>query len=121
LIVVSYVLMYIQIMAVRPERVEQELAAPIRLLPMLAGSLVEQYVTCGKPGCRCSRGQKHGPLYYLYWKEKGRSRSLYVPREKVDELRQQVQNYRRFQKELAELLQRQLRDWQQRLQEERRQ
>ena len=86
---------------------------------MVAGSLVEQYVTCGKSNCRCSRGQKHGPLYYLYWKEQGRSRSLYVPREKVGELRRQVQNYRRFQKKLTEVLQRQLRDWQRKLQEER--
>jgi hypothetical protein len=86
---------------------------------MMAGSLVEQYVTCGKPRCRCTRGQKHGPLYYLYWKEQGRSRSLYVPREKVSELRRQIQNYRRFQTELAGRLRRQLRDWQRRLKEER--
>ncbi len=64
----------------------------VRLPPMLAGSLVEQYVTCGKPNCRCSRGQKHGPLYYLYWKERGQSRSLYVPRDKVGELRRQIHN-----------------------------
>ncbi len=89
------------------------------LLPMMAGSLVEQYVTCGKSGCRCTRGQKHGPLYYLYWKEQGRSRSLYVPREKVSELRRQIQNYHRFQTELAGRLRRQLRDWQRRLKEER--
>jgi hypothetical protein len=68
---------------------------------MVGGSLVQQRVVCGKPGCRCQRGQKHGPLYYLYWKEQGRSRSLYVPREKVAELRSQIQSYRRFQKELA--------------------
>jgi hypothetical protein len=87
---------------------------------MMAGSLVEQYVTCGKTGCRCGRGQKHGPLYYLYWKEEGRSRSLYVPREKVGGLRGQIQNYRRFQKELTGWLRRQLRDWERRLKEERR-
>jgi hypothetical protein len=87
---------------------------------MVAGSLLEQFVTCGKPNCRCSRGQKHGPLHYLYWKEQGRSRSMYVPREKVRELRRQIQNHRRFQKQLAALLRRQLRDWQRTIQEERR-
>jgi hypothetical protein len=97
----------------------RQLRAGARLLPMMAGSLVEQYVSCGKPGCRCTRGQKHGPLYYLYWKEQGRSRSLYVPREKVSELRRQIQNYRRFQTQLAGRLRRQLRDWQRRLKEER--
>ncbi|HEX2714470.1 MAG TPA: DUF6788 family protein, partial [Candidatus Acidoferrales bacterium] len=103
----------------RAPKVGRQLQALARLLPMMAGSLVEQYVTCGKPGCRCTRGQKHGPLYYLYWKEQGRSRSLYVPREKVSELRRQIQNYRRFQAELTKSLRCQLRDWQRRLQEER--
>jgi hypothetical protein len=87
---------------------------------MVAGSLVEQYVTCGKPRCRCARGQKHAPLYYLHWKEQSRSRSLYVPREKARELRRQIQNYRRFQTALAALLRLQLRDWQRRVQEDRR-
>ncbi len=89
-------------------------------IPVLAGSLVKQYVICGKPGCRCQRGQKHGPLYYLYWKEQGRSRSLYVPREKVVEIRRQIQSYRRIQKELAKRVRQQLREWQRNLQEERR-
>jgi len=87
---------------------------------VLAGSLVKQYVICGKSGCRCQRGQKHGPLFYLYWKEQGRSRSLYVPREKVVEIRRQIHNYRRVQKELAQRVRRQLREWQRNLQEEHR-
>jgi hypothetical protein len=102
----------------RPLR--QQLQAIFQPLPILAGSLVKQYVICGKPGCRCQRGQKHGPLFYLYWKEQGRSRSLYVPREKVVELRRQIRNYRRVQKELAKRVRRQLREWQKNLQEEHR-
>ncbi len=103
----------------RPQKARQQFRALARLLPLLRGSLVEQYVSCGKPRCRCRRGQKHGPLYYLYWKEQGRSRSLYVPRDQVGELRRQIQNYRRFQTELTALLRRQRRDWQRRLKEER--
>jgi hypothetical protein len=102
----------------RSRKARQQFRALARLLPMVAGSLVEQYVTCGKPRCRCTRGQKHGPLYYLYWKEPGRSRSLYVPRERVGELRRQVENYHRFQTELARLLRLQLREWQRRIREE---
>jgi len=102
----------------RPLR--QLLQAIFQPLPILAGSLVKQYVNCGKPGCRCQRGKKHGPLFYLYWKEQGRSRSLYVPREKVMEIRRQIQNYRHLQKELAKRVRRQLRAWQRNLQEEHR-
>jgi hypothetical protein len=98
----------------------QQLRSLLRSLPVLAGSLVKQYVVCGKSRCRCQRGQRHGPLYYLYWKEQGRSRSLYVPRARVAEMRRQVQNYRGLQKELARRVRQGLREWQRHLQEDRR-
>jgi len=98
----------------------QRLRSLMRSFPVLAGSLVKQYVVCGKPGCRCQRGQKHGPLYYLYWKEQGRSRSLYVPRARVAEMRRQIQNYRGLRKELARKVRQGLSEWQRNLQEDRR-
>src|SRR6202162_5977726 len=40
-----------------------------KLLPpvteILRGSLLERYVTCGNPGCKCARGERHGPMWYL--------------------------------------------------------
>ena len=40
-----------------------------RLLPpvgeTLRGSLIERYLTCGHLGCRCARGKRHGPVWYL--------------------------------------------------------
>ena len=97
----------------------QQLRGLLRSLPVLAGSLVKQYVVCGKPGCRCQRGERHGPLHYLYWKEQGRSRSLYVPRARVAEMRRQIQNYRGLRKELARRVRQGLREWQRHLQEDR--
>ena len=32
---------------------------------LLRASYVKQYLTCGKPNCRCHRGFKHGPFFYL--------------------------------------------------------
>jgi hypothetical protein len=32
---------------------------------LLRASFVERFTTCGKPNCRCARGQRHGPFYYL--------------------------------------------------------
>jgi hypothetical protein len=32
---------------------------------LLRASYVKQYLTCGKKNCRCQRGFKHGPFYYL--------------------------------------------------------
>lgn len=32
--------------------------------PMVPGGLVERWIVCGKAGCRCSTGDRHGPYYY---------------------------------------------------------
>lgn len=32
---------------------------------LVRASYVRQYLTCGKTNCRCQRGFKHGPFYYL--------------------------------------------------------
>jgi hypothetical protein len=45
----------------------------------LRGTLHSQGRRCGRPGCRCARGELHGPYLYLAVYSKGRSRSLYVP------------------------------------------
>ena len=38
----------------------------VRQLPdlqqILRGSLLERFLTCGKPGCKCARGERHGPV-----------------------------------------------------------
>jgi hypothetical protein len=47
---------------------------------MVQGSLSETTRTCGNPGCRCHRGQRHGPHTYLtYRKADGRTTGVYVP------------------------------------------
>src|ERR1051325_5406987 len=33
---------------------------------------------CGKPNCKCARGRLHGPYWYAYWSEGGRTRARYV-------------------------------------------
>ncbi len=37
-----------------------------------------QRVKCGKPNCKCASGEGHGPYWYAYWWEKGRTRSKYI-------------------------------------------
>src|SRR5947208_58593 len=39
-------------------------------------------VRCGKDTCkRCAEGPGHGPYWYCYWSEKGRTRKLYIGKE----------------------------------------
>ncbi len=36
---------------------------------------------CGRPSCRCAKGEKHGPVHYLTRNDGGRTRNIYVPEE----------------------------------------
>jgi hypothetical protein len=38
----------------------------------------QEMVRCGKKGCRCANGELHGPYWYAYWSEGGKTKSEYV-------------------------------------------
>jgi hypothetical protein len=60
----------------RQRRLAAALQRPEATLP---GTLVRQGRTCSSSGCRCRRGELHGPYLYLALYSGGRNRSLYVP------------------------------------------
>ena len=61
----------------------------------LTGALVPEYKRCGKPNCRCARGQLHGPYYYRRWRDAaGAQRKQYVPRAGADTMRQALEKAR---------------------------
>src|SRR5262252_4468402 len=61
---------------------------------ILRGSLVERYVTCGNPACKCARGERHGPVWYLtVTLGRGRTTGGIVPSEKLDQVRSWIENY----------------------------
>lgn len=37
-----------------------------------------ELVSCGKERCKCVEGKLHGPYWYTYWSEGGKTRSQYV-------------------------------------------
>lgn len=37
-----------------------------------------EYIKCGKPKCKCTKGKGHGPYWYQYWSEGGKTRSKYI-------------------------------------------
>jgi hypothetical protein len=45
----------------------------------LHGVLLSRGRRCSSAGCRCRRGELHGPYPYLSIYEQGRSRTVYVP------------------------------------------
>ena len=70
---------------------------------VVAGSLQDQRRRCGKEGCRCTRGELHGPYLYLSMRAGRRTRMLYVPAELAEQVRQGVSASTEVQAALAEI------------------
>ena len=62
---------------------------------MLHGSWVERFSICSRPGCRCHKGQRHGPRHYLVVRESGRQRQKYVPNSQAAAAQTGLAEYRR--------------------------
>lgn len=68
----------------------------------LRGALLRQRRRCGKEGCRCQRGELHGPYVYLaVGRAGGRRQLLYVPSELVGAVRRRVAQTGRIERALA--------------------
>lgn len=70
----------------------------------LRGSLVERYVTCGNPACKCAKGERHGPVWYLtVTLGPGKTTGGIVAIDKVEQVRGWVQNYQKVKKHLEKI------------------
>jgi hypothetical protein len=70
----------------------------------LRGSLVERYVTCGNPSCKCAKGERHGPMWYLtVTLGPGRTTGGIVPAEKVDQVQGWIENYHKVKDHLEKI------------------
>ena len=58
----------------------------------LRGTLTLMRHACGKPRCRCARGEKH-ESWYLSYSEAGRKRMVSLPRVVTPEVREAIARY----------------------------
>jgi len=70
--------------------------------PLVAGSVVEQRVRCGRPGCRCARGDKHVKTA-ITQTVAGKTRTVYVPLDLVEEVRAWAAEHKRVKQLLKEI------------------
>jgi len=75
--------------------------------PMVQGSFYLLRRRCGKPNCRCARGQLH-PAYVLTRSQAGKDRLYTVPKDQRAEVRKWAAEYRRYQRARAVLVKRHL-------------
>ncbi len=61
---------------------------PVNLLPKtLPGAICAQMVRCGKPSCKCARGELHGPYFYHFTRRDGVLVKRYVRAAAVEQVR----------------------------------
>ena len=79
-----------------------------QLLPPLAevlrGSLMQRYLTCGNPNCKCAKGERHGPIWYLsVTLDQSHRKGSTVPAEQVEQVRRWIENYHRVKQHLEKI------------------
>jgi hypothetical protein len=71
---------------------------------VLRGSLMERYLTCGNPHCKCARGERHGPVWYLsVTLDQSHRIGSTVPPEQVEQVRCWIQNYHQVKERLEKI------------------
>ena len=71
---------------------------------LVKGNVYELARKCGKPNCICTRGELHRSTV-LTWSEKGKSRLLSLPSERVAEVKKKSEEYLRFRRARARVSQ----------------
>jgi hypothetical protein len=68
------------------------------------GTLAKRFKTCGKPNCRCARGELHESVYLVSSDGRGKKRKqLFIPRTLWATVQQWVENDHRIQELLDKL------------------
>ncbi len=91
-------------MTPREQHLRTQLVDLLSGAAVVRGSLSRREKVCGKPTCRCARGDKH-LAFYLVASEEGKIRQLYLPRTLEAQARQWVEAYQQIRELLEELSQ----------------
>lgn len=90
-----------QILALERER-QALLPLVLRPGPMVSGGLVERWIVCGKEGCRCQSGERHGPYYYRSVLKSGKPRLEYIGKDEEPDV-PLLKRYQDYQRRMARL------------------
>lgn len=71
---------------------------------VLRGSLMERYLTCGKAECKCARGERHGPVWYLsVTLDQSHRSGCTIPADQVEQARRWIENYHQVKENLEKI------------------
>jgi hypothetical protein len=90
-----------------PTQIRRMLDARLRQLatdkPVLAASLVQIAKHCGRQGCHCLQGGPKHVGNYLTSKVQGKTRTVYVPLDLLDDVRSWINEHKRLKTLLHEI------------------
>lgn len=75
----------------------------LRQRAQLRGSLFARWAVCGKEGCACREGRKHGPYYVLSTRSAGKGGFAYLEDTQAAEARELVKRHRAFKTGMRQL------------------
>jgi hypothetical protein len=88
----------------KERRARSKAAKLIHDSPLVIGSLVEMGNTCGKPNCKCTRGDKH-KSWCLAVRDQGKRKMIHIPHELENDVFDWVHAYRELRKEMETISQ----------------
>jgi hypothetical protein len=71
--------------------------------PVLSASLALVHKRCGQPSCSCHHGGPLHPAAHLTYKDGGKTRTVYVPKDLLPEVQSWVAEHQRLKGLLAEV------------------
>ncbi len=89
-------------MSDQERRIRSALAKLLSQQGIIHGTLSLRRRLCGKPNCKCVRGDTHEGLYLLV-RHEGAVRQIYVPEHRRQAVQQWVENYRKARELMDEL------------------
>lgn len=71
----------------------------------LHGSIVLKYIKCGKEGCKCEDGYKHGPYPHIqFYDGDGKLKTLYIKKNLVDQYALKLYENKQYRENIKELV-----------------
>lgn len=70
---------------------------------LTAGSLASRFTKCKHPGCKCGKGEPHGPFLYLSQKVDGKTKWTYLGKATEGRIAKAARRYRSYRERVREL------------------
>jgi hypothetical protein len=89
----------------KQERAKTKIQNSLPKIEPLPGAVCVQWKRCGKPNCRCARGELHGAYFYHFFYVDGKLRKKYVKKADVSRIKAAVETNKQQQQQSRRELQ----------------